>query len=364
MNVKNVRVNRGRYRHGGFRKNRAVNGNRKVRLGAWSTADVPRKFNFVDAAFYVERPSTALPERIATGALHNLIEQDAFAGLNRLGCRIRQNDHLCPFLFRLATAATAVVRTSIVAAERILNNVCGGRARAQLVHEILVLVGLRLREVKSLNLLLKLLNALVLILHAVLDDLVMKSTVISVLAVDNVAHTRLEGITEIAESLRHVVINAVNGALRIAAALLNLGAKVAEIALKLVSKLRNALIRSVSLLQSAIAGLCKSIVNGIETLVGGVLIEAALNVTDGCTCGITSTTAATEAEAATAPAEEREQDNENPPAVPISPPIAITVHIGNDWHRWCHARTKHFFILSVGLITHGALRFARFSVCF
>lgn len=82
----------------------------------------------------------------------------------------------------LGAAATA----SRVARIGVRNLIRRLRIRLEPAKEILVLVGLGLREVEGLNLALKLANLRVLILHTELRELIMQRTVVRILVVGDV----------------------------------------------------------------------------------------------------------------------------------------------------------------------------------
>ena len=106
--------------------------------------------------------------------------------------------------------------------------------------------------------------------------------------------------------------------------------KVAEVTLELVAQLRDALIGGVSLFKRTIADLGKRVVDGVETLVGGLLVEPALDIADRGARGVTALTPA-EAVAAATPSEQGKQDDEHPPTVTIAPSaVSIAVRHSGD----------------------------------
>lgn len=116
-----------------------------------------------------------------------------------------------------AAAAVIVVSIAIAARERIAYGVTSHRERTQRVNQIAILSALRSRKVSAEELVIERANLRILRSQLLLSELIQHSTGVSVLIINDIANTILNGRAGIAILRRYRVLQALNATLGLAA---------------------------------------------------------------------------------------------------------------------------------------------------
>lgn len=278
----------------------------------------------------------------------------------------------------LAAATVAVVETveGAAAVRREINRRRGlddiGRGRAVMTRAAQDLSGLGLlvgrdegvlgllgrSQVELLNLGAQLSDRLVLVLHAVGNDLVVQRTVVCVLIVDDVASVEAHRVGKRVEARLHVEVHALDSLSGLAAAVGQLtGDRVGVLhagdggvvdgLLKREVALHHGVLQIGDLSEVVIAQLAQTLVDPVETLLGRLVVEAALDIAHRGARSVAAGTTVAPQTAATEAAEQGQDDDDRPPSLTEAVTAVTVVAVGDsrDVSNTRNCRIEHCFLL-------------------